>query len=128
MNARSWFGLWCVGWALIVVLSLVPGVYLAPFLQFPYAETSLHFTGCAVIVASAALFCRHPGELAAIALISAVAASTLELLQLMVPDRGPSWSDAAANAGGAAAGFVVAWVAGRVGRMVATGRPKSQAG
>lgn len=104
----------------------MPGAYLTPLLRFPHAETSLHFAGCALIVASAALFCRHPAELAGIALISAVVASALELFQLLVPERGLSLSDAAANAGGAAAGYLIAWIAGRLARL-RTDRPKSQA-
>lgn len=126
MTARSWFALWCVGWALIIVLSLVPGDHPAPLLQFPHAETALHFAGCASIVASAALFCRSTAQLAGIAILSIVVASTLELLQLMVPDRGPSLGDGAANASGAASGYVVAWTAHRLGRLT-TGRPVTDA-
>lgn len=126
LTASSWFALWCGGWALIIVLSLVPGTHLAPFLQFPHAETALHFAGYAAIAASAALFCRSTAGLAGIAILCIVVASTLELLQLMVPDRGPSLSDGAANASGAASGYVVAWTAHRLGRLTA-GRPVTDA-
>lgn len=120
MTERSWFALWCLGWALIVVLSLVPGTRLGPLLLLPHAETVLHFAGYAAIVASAALFCRNPLQLATIALSCIVVASALELLQLLVPERGPSLGDGAANAAGAASGYVVARMAGRRGRL-ATG-------
>lgn len=106
---------------MIVVLSLVPGTHLGPLLQLPHAETVLHFAGYAAIVASAALFCRRAGELAAIAIACVFVASALELVQLLVPERGPSLGDTAANAAGAASGYIVARMAGRLGRL-ATGR------
>lgn len=115
-TVRSWLALWCAGWLLIVVLALVPGDHLGPLLRFPHAEPALHFAGCASMVAGAALFCRSTAGLAGIAVLSIALTGTLELFQTIVPDRGASLSDGAANAGGAVAGLVVAWIAGRLGR------------
>jgi len=97
------FGLWCLAWVAVVVLSLEP----VPNLPGDLSDKSMHFIGYAGMTLGTALFCRSPRQLLFLALCGALFGVMLEFGQLLVPSRSFEVADMLANSAGVVAGGVV---------------------
>lgn len=106
---RALFGLWWLGWLVVVGLSLRPG---PPPLPFDLSDKLLHFVGYALMSAAAAGFCHEPRRLAGWALLTIALGGAIELVQGLVPWRDAELADLAADATGAGVGLLagLAWL------------------
>src|SRR3954453_13996825 len=84
-------------------MSLTP-VQLPPGLS----DEVLHFTGYALMSAGAVGFCHEPRRLGLPALLAAGVGGAVEIAQAFTPDRSPELLDFAADAAGAALGWLLA--------------------
>ena len=100
------FLLWCLGWAVVATLSLVP---LAAH-GLPGGDKVAHASAYAVMAAGAVTFCRGPGRLALLALFAAAVGAVVEVAQGYV-GRQVDDLDALANGVGAALGYLIALAA-----------------
>jgi VanZ family protein len=101
---NAMLALWCVGWAVIVVVSLIP-------LEVPGPSGSdkvLHLLVHAVMSAGGLAFCATRGGLVRVALVCILIGVGIELAQGLVPHRNMSLADAVANTAGAVLGLAVA--------------------
>lgn len=95
---------WCLVWLGVAWAMLDPS---PPKLQ-DVSDKSLHFASFFVMSLAAVGFCRSLRQLAAAALVCAVAGVAIEAAQLLVPSRNFQWSDIVANLSGTASGLVLA--------------------
>jgi VanZ family protein len=101
-----------------VVLSVLPGRWLSltrrglPDIVGDVLEPSAHFLGYAVLVGFASMACGSFVHLMLLFAAAIALSGGLEVVQLLVPDRGASLADLAMNVLGAAAGclFGAAWL------------------
>lgn len=99
--------LWCIGWVLVALASLKP-----MYVDLPSGSDKLvHFGVYAVMVVSAATFCRRAGPLFVLVLLAIAIGGLIEIAQGLVPHRSLSLGDAVANALGALFGYGVALIA-----------------
>ena len=99
--------LWCLGWAAVAALSLVPPAAIPNVGNDKLA----HMLVYAWMAAAAVSFCRCPARLAVLALVTMLAGGALELAQGMVAHRHLDVADAVANGIGATLGYLVALAA-----------------
>lgn len=106
---RALFLLWCLAWLAVVVLSLRP----IPDPLRDVSDKLLHVLGYAAMAAAAAGFCHEPRRLLGWAALAVAIGGALELAQAFVPWRSADPLDAAANAAGAALGWLLGslWLA-----------------
>jgi VanZ family protein len=99
-----WGGLWLwVAYMSLTPVQLPPGV----------SDKSLHLVGYGLMSASAVGFCHQPRRLLSLALLAAGIGGALEIAQAFTPYRSAELLDFAADAAGAALGWLTAmlWLA-----------------
>ena len=103
-------GLWLSAAIAAVVLSVLPGSWLSltrrglPDAVGDVIEPLLHFLGYAVLVGFVSMACHSFTTLIYVFLAALALSASLEVVQLLVPERGASFADLAMNVLGASAG------------------------
>jgi VanZ family protein len=102
--------LWVAAVIAAVVLAVLPGSWVSltqrglPDALGDVIEPLSHFLGYAVLVGFASLACNRFTKLMYVLLAAIVISGALELVQLLVPERGASFEDFAMNVLGASVG------------------------
>jgi VanZ family protein len=103
-------GLWLAAALAAVILSVLPGSWISltrrglPDTVGDMIEPLLHFLGYAVLVGFVSMACRSFTTLLYVFLAALALSVSLEVVQLLVPERGASLVDLTMNVLGASAG------------------------
>lgn len=106
---RVLFGLWCLVWLAVLIVSLRP----MPELAAGLSDKWLHFVTYAVMTAAVAGFCHRPVGVLRWAAFAMLMGGLVELAQHFVPARSMELGDFLADIGGVACGVALAglWLA-----------------
>jgi VanZ family protein len=106
---RVMFGLWCLTWLMVLVVSLRP----VPELAASLSDKWLHFLTYAVMTAAVAGFCHRPAGVLRWAGFALLMGGLVELGQHFTPSRSMELGDFLADLGGVACGLLLAalWLA-----------------
>ena len=105
-------GLWVSAVVAAVILSVLPGSWISltrrglPDEIGKVLEPSLHFLGYAVLVGSVSLAFDSLRKIVYVYLAALLLSASLEIVQLLVPERGASFEDFSMNLLGASAGLL----------------------
>ena len=106
---RTMFGLWCLTWMVVLVVSL------RPLQQMPLGlpDKLIHFAGYAAMTAAVATFCHEALGLLRWSAFTIVMGGLVEVAQHFAPMRSMSFDDFLADAAGAVCGLTLAllWLA-----------------
>jgi VanZ family protein len=106
-------GLWLLAVIAAIILSVLPGSWLSltrrglPDAVGEVIEPLLHFLGYAVLVGFISMACRSFTTLIYVFFAAIGISVALEVVQLLVPERGASVVDLAMNVLGASAGCLI---------------------
>jgi len=103
------FWLWCLGWLLLVIMSLLPEQEL----PFGLSDKAIHFASYAAMTAAIAGFCHETRGVMSLGALAILLGGMVELGQHFVPGRTMSLGDFVADAAGASCGTILAllWLA-----------------
>jgi VanZ family protein len=114
-RANPWLaGLWLAGAVIAVILSIVPGSWISLTRHFPDLPPLLsdailplsHLFGYAILVGSVSLVCQTRIQLISLYIGALAIGAMLEILQILIPNRGISFGDFVMNVLGASAGLL----------------------
>ena len=119
--------LWLSAVLVAVILSVLPGSWVSltrrglPDAVGDVIEPLSHFLGYAVLVGFVSMACNRVTTLIYVCLAAIGISVSLELVQLLVPERGASFQDLSMNVLGASAGFLFGVARLRRSRRVSVG-------
>ena len=100
---RTMFGVWCLTWMVVLVVSL------RPLQQMPFGlpDKLIHFAGYGAMTAAAATFCHEARGLLRWSAFTILMGGLVEVAQHFVPMRSMSIHDFLADGAGAVGGLLL---------------------